>query len=343
MVTKRAFTLIELLVVIAIIAILLSLLLPAVQKIRDAAARTQCQNNLRQLALGNLNYHDVNEEFPRFVSYTGAFPITTFVILLPFVEQDGLYHALQNQTQNDFWNVSTTSAYAAPLSVLHCPSDPSPTVLTNGSQYAAVTSYRPNRSSTTMDVVDDGSLLDDGVIAGGGGITIPTITDGTSNTILYGESAYLGTDANWYTYWTSPSSSPFHSSSATLYAFFYTSFSTPYFSAPQGLGSYPLNGLLPASTPTFDDTTTLQGRTYTYGSSHPGGGANFVFCDGSVHFISNSINNAPTVSSNYTVVWNSQNFGGWIYTYPVYTNGSVSLLQALCTRDGEEVVNGAQY
>src|SRR5262249_52792807 len=94
---RRGFTLVELLVVIAIIAVLIGLLLPAVQKVREAANRTQCLNNLKQIALAAQNYHDARRKFP-----TGAhLPVdvrgrptegtTLWVELLPYFEQDNLY------------------------------------------------------------------------------------------------------------------------------------------------------------------------------------------------------------------------------------------------------------
>src|SRR3954454_5183758 len=102
---RPAFTLIELLVVIAIIAILIALLVPAVQKVRDAAARVQCQNNLKQLGLAMHGYHDTNKTFPPNGIYAYSGGAVTQVSgwaavarILPYIEQDNIYRGINFST-----------------------------------------------------------------------------------------------------------------------------------------------------------------------------------------------------------------------------------------------------
>src|SRR5262249_28060475 len=128
---RTGFTLIELLVVIAIIAVLIGLLLPAVQKVREAAARTQCQNNLKQLALAWHSYHDANECFPYgqvLFTFAGGsnFATSWVVLILPYLEQGPIYQRLYSMTATTVRGTSSdpnVNPQAAVIPTLLCPSD----------------------------------------------------------------------------------------------------------------------------------------------------------------------------------------------------------------------------
>jgi prepilin-type N-terminal cleavage/methylation domain-containing protein len=135
---RLAFTLIELLVVIAIIAVLIGLLLPAVQKVREAAARMACQNNLKQIGLGLHNYHDANGALPPGHERRGgtiSAPIyyaNWCIRLLPYVEQSALYSQYNLNLPND--DPANAAVRLTPLSVYTCPSDINgKTIMTPGS------------------------------------------------------------------------------------------------------------------------------------------------------------------------------------------------------------------
>jgi prepilin-type N-terminal cleavage/methylation domain-containing protein/prepilin-type processing-associated H-X9-DG protein len=338
---RRAFTLIELLVVIAIIAVLIALLLPAVQKVREAASRAQCMNNLKQIGLAAVNYHDTNNGFPVSVDWTGqGYYSSMHVLLLPYVEQQALYQALYQQVVaqgGGYGGGGQGSPFATPVSVFVCPSDsgvPSPAVVldpnANGDPngyYWALSSYRPNTTGLNS---SDANWGKDGIFPNipffgtpPSPVQISAITDGTSNTILAGD--YSNFDLNWFQYlpFQYPPYPTYFPQSMAYYAWSTWTFFFPYTPFMIGDGYLPLNYQLP---PWNGDVTPFNSiRSFNFGSGHPQG-ANFVFCDGSVHFISNAINNAAMVQS-------SAPSGG----------GPLPLLGALCTIAGEEVVDAAQY
>ncbi|MBS0205019.1 MAG: DUF1559 domain-containing protein [Planctomycetes bacterium] len=220
----RGFTLIELLVVIAIIAVLIALLLPAVQQAREAARRTQCKNNLKQWGLALHNYHDTFNVFPPALLNSGRYNngayftgnnlvlnTTGWVFLMPYIDQAPAYNSY------NFSNCSSQSSpYGMPvqgsdsvnvnimqmhLAALECPSDPAAGNLVTSNAGVTTDYYSRNHCRQTSYLFSVGAFTDydspyatkandirQGAFGNSGAARLSGITDGTSNSLLIGES-----------------------------------------------------------------------------------------------------------------------------------------------------------
>ncbi|HIF00910.1 MAG TPA: DUF1559 domain-containing protein [Planctomycetes bacterium] len=332
----RAFTLIELLVVIAIIAILIALLLPAVQQAREAARRTQCKNNLKQIGLAQHNYHDVHRSFPiqyRINNRALGSPLTqtSWVFnTLPMVEQANLYNTWDhnyswiggpNGAQNDPRTGPNPSnpnegsnlwVFGRPLTYLQCPSDASPANGGTSPGSRVINFTPPSRRNWQLGLTNYKGILGanwsygniqvtsgtwgdsrfcepyatltgrqrsqypfrcpTGFLGrGNDGEGIPTrirdITDGTSNTLAFGESSF---NQNGLSAWA-------------------------WFNGVLATAAFPINR--PAECPAGVGTTLVQGwkacwkdwrNNQGFSSLHVGG-AQFTLADGSVRYISENI------------------------------------------------------
>jgi prepilin-type N-terminal cleavage/methylation domain-containing protein/prepilin-type processing-associated H-X9-DG protein len=310
---RRGFTLIELLVVIAIIAILIALLVPAMQRVREAAQRAQCDNNLKQIALAAHDYHDANKKFPPGVyqlpfagapKYRGA---TLFVHLLPYLEQNGLYSSWDFTNPLNNTNGGTAARSATVLPVFVCPSDnlPQNPVTDSNGRWYALGSYGGNGGTRSY---DPQFATNDGIFAviGSGSQTAPNgapirmadVTDGLSNTVLLGERSHYDASQDSFA---ANMSAPNNAAINPMNNIGFWASSAGRLAAGDVLLSAfaPINYQVPAN---YANRATLNppvnnGNDYLYyndrrvcafGSRHPSG-ANFALADGSVRFISDSL------------------------------------------------------
>ncbi len=279
------FTLIELLVVIAIIGILIALLLPAVQKVREAANRMKCQNNLRQMALALHAYHDVNDRLPPGVAAGLGTFLSFHVSILPYLEQNNLYQKFNFNARYD--SAANLALGLVLVPVYQCPSATQLTTeygsgewsggqptLTN--HYYGVAGPIGTNPQTGQDysyrTTNQGNEASQGVLGIGTMVRLTDITDGTSNTLMLGEMSW--TKANYYRVWTrgtyDDSTNPDRDTTCCR-------------NVANALSSTPYNGSDNANNTSF-------------GSEHTGGGANFALADGSVRWVSQGIS-LPTYLS----------------------------------------------
>ena len=182
----RAFSLIEVLVVIAITAILIGLLLSAIQRTRDAGARINCANNLRQIGLACTQYHNANDTFPAGVSIeegTSPYPYMSWEArILPFIEEDALWN-LTEQAYLQTPNFSSNPPHVGVSTVLRiyaCPADPR-------TSQAQIFRGVPVALSSYLGVLGTQTFAEDGVLFKDSHVRLADITDGASNTLLVGE------------------------------------------------------------------------------------------------------------------------------------------------------------
>jgi prepilin-type N-terminal cleavage/methylation domain-containing protein/prepilin-type processing-associated H-X9-DG protein len=267
--SRRAFTLIELLVVIAIIAVLIGLLLPAVQKVREAANRATCQNNLKQIGLACHSYHDVQKSFPPGYLATASYPDVApgwgwAAFLLPYLELDNLYRQL------DFMKpMEKSAAIQTMLKVFQCPSDllpPAAFPLTDVTfrpvAQAAPSSYAATVGQDASEVDDP---MGDGVFYRSSRTRIADITDGTSQTTLLGDRAWAQTRGIWAG---ALPNAVTRAGDLNVW--------------PNATG--PAQALILVHNNWINITTDADGGLDDFSSNHPGG-VNLLFADGSVHFL----------------------------------------------------------
>jgi prepilin-type processing-associated H-X9-DG protein len=308
---------VELLVVIAIIGALVALLLPAVQSAREAARRTSCLNNLKQLTLAAQQYHNAAGRFPAGLApadpEAGRFDDVTnlWISMFDHLEEGDLKGQWDDDDYRKNIGVGPEANAARIVQVLICPSDvlssPVHHLVVEG-DYAWMTglyglsSYGGSGGTRSFGGSDTPPPAEDGVFFIKSRIRMADITDGSAKTLLLGERSHDDAEYDRLTAELDPAMGPLASWGAWAAAYNLKTAQADVFLS----SAVPLNYRVPLGSGE-QDWTWEENRLCAYGSEHPGG-ANFALADGSVRFIADSI--------------------------------TFEALQALSTREGEEVIDG---
>jgi len=292
---RRGFTLIELLVVIAIISILIGMLLPAVQKVRSATARTECQNNLKQLALAIANYETAVKRFPP-ATVTSPSQNNWAPFLFPYLEEGN--RVANYSFSTGWWQQPNRDIVAVQLKILNCPATPTPGRIQDKPETSppnktgAVTDYFATLgvSSDINASLPAGAQYPSGTVLGGVLVACTTadkasrrkqILDGASNTVVMGECA--GREDVWRRGVMTPNSftAPYARARGGAWATTDNPYAIGQFKtwAPTGVAA----GVIPG-TIGINNSNEWGHAFYSFHS----GGANFAFADGSVRFLNES-------------------------------------------------------
>jgi prepilin-type N-terminal cleavage/methylation domain-containing protein/prepilin-type processing-associated H-X9-DG protein len=326
---RRAFTLIELLVVIAIIAVLIGLLLPAVQKVRDASARAKCQNNLKQLALGAHNYHNAygtlmpgtrsyngtqpnrfQPKLPAIVSSQNTFPENSWyddhswlIFMYAYIEADNVFRQYDmSYSLSSAKNLEARMAGNVP--VLECPSD----IGLQKNEWAPITQsiwwtrWRSNYCANfgNTDYGQRSKSDASGTVLFGGapfsfvkGIPLVAIQDGASQTLMFSENVLVGPEPGW----SGPLSDVMNGTGGCAFEGFYPpnlkgcDEVSRVYPGPDARNGRPGQGGVANGTCTVISTNTNSQELASHSArSKHSGGVNAALCDGSVQFYTDSIN-----------------------------------------------------
>ena len=302
--TRSGFTLVELLVVIAIIGILIALLLPAVQAAREAARRSQCTNNMKQIGLALYNYHDTYKAFPTGFIYRGGGGVCNYgwnTAILPYMEQGAFYDLLNPGTIPCYERYKSGASQAdrdllqSTFAALRCPSDDGPETCTsinfgNNNRYrVGLTNYV---ASCGYGDRPTGRTKCGGMFYGDSWHKFAHITDGTSNTLAVGERCFGQpghmTHHQHAATWIGVGQNNSYGASATLRTLCRNSFILNY---------------------DYHAAGSSENMGKGCASFHPGG-ANYLLCDASVHFLSETTDRANVIR------WLSLRNDGKVFTSP---------------------------